>query len=253
MLLPDGNLIPSFEPFGGLLFDWRATRGARLDLKTTSLFLNDRWQLNPHWSFNLGVRFEKTTSETLRPERGRHRGHDRGPAPRGLLRRGGRRPVQAGRDLRPVLEQVQPRALRKQPAGRLPGPRDRALHRAARRGPGLHARLRPGELRVPRSGLPHGQRLLRPGPQVPGDAGVHGGRGHEARQGRLRPSCSTPGGTPPSSSRTSRPSTWARSSSPPSRRARTVRDLSSSTRRNSATRTSPSGGTRRSSCRWTTA
>jgi outer membrane receptor protein involved in Fe transport len=64
VLLPDGNLIPVFEPFGGLLFDWMATRGARLDLKTTSLYLNDRWQLGRRLSFNLGVRYEKVTSQT---------------------------------------------------------------------------------------------------------------------------------------------------------------------------------------------
>ncbi|HEU4521889.1 MAG TPA: TonB-dependent receptor [Thermoanaerobaculia bacterium] len=29
------------------------------DLKTDSVFINDRWDLNQHWSFNLGARFDK--------------------------------------------------------------------------------------------------------------------------------------------------------------------------------------------------
>ncbi len=32
------------------------------DLKTTSVFVNDRWDFNNHWSFNLGLRFDKNNS-----------------------------------------------------------------------------------------------------------------------------------------------------------------------------------------------
>jgi len=60
----NGNLTPVFEPFGGLFLHWIAERGAKLDIKTTSFYLNDRWQLGHRWSFNLGVRYEKVRSDT---------------------------------------------------------------------------------------------------------------------------------------------------------------------------------------------
>ena len=40
-----------------------ATRGATLDIQTQSLFINDRWQLNENWSFNIGARYEQVDSE----------------------------------------------------------------------------------------------------------------------------------------------------------------------------------------------
>ncbi|MCA1560250.1 MAG: TonB-dependent receptor, partial [Acidobacteria bacterium] len=38
-----GRLIPQFVPEGSLLFTYPAERGAKLDIKTTSLYLQDRW------------------------------------------------------------------------------------------------------------------------------------------------------------------------------------------------------------------
>jgi hypothetical protein len=60
----DGNLTPVFEPFGGLFLHWIAERGAQLDIKTTSLYANDRWHLGDRWSFNLGLRYEQVRSDT---------------------------------------------------------------------------------------------------------------------------------------------------------------------------------------------
>ena len=69
---PDGSpllgdnqqLIPRFIPgVRTLIFNWLATRGARIDLNTTSFFVNDEWALNDHFSFNLGVRGETVDSE----------------------------------------------------------------------------------------------------------------------------------------------------------------------------------------------
>jgi hypothetical protein len=57
----DGNFIPLWQPGTSLSLEYLATRGARLDLTTQSLFFNDRWQLDNHWSFNLGARYEKTS------------------------------------------------------------------------------------------------------------------------------------------------------------------------------------------------
>ena len=68
---PDGSpvvegdeLVPIFTP-GPLTIglNWLATRGAQIDIHTTSYFVNDEWALNEHFSFNLGVRGEVIDSE----------------------------------------------------------------------------------------------------------------------------------------------------------------------------------------------
>jgi len=59
-----GNLTPDFQTFGGLFINWLPERGAQLDVKTLSLFVNDHWQLGRHWAFNLGVRYERVRSDT---------------------------------------------------------------------------------------------------------------------------------------------------------------------------------------------
>ncbi len=53
-----GRIVPDFIPGASLLQNWLAVRGAQLDIETTSLYINDRWNLNDHWSFNLGFRYE---------------------------------------------------------------------------------------------------------------------------------------------------------------------------------------------------
>ncbi len=64
----NGNLVPVFNPrSGGVSQETRianfiATRGAKIDITTNSLFINDRWTLNNHFNFNLGARYEKTHS-----------------------------------------------------------------------------------------------------------------------------------------------------------------------------------------------
>ena len=67
--LVDANdrLTPVFVPLGqgafSVILNWLATRGARIDINTTSFFVNDEWALNEHFSFNLGVRGEVIDSE----------------------------------------------------------------------------------------------------------------------------------------------------------------------------------------------
>ena len=67
-MLVNGELIPLFNPrSGGQTQETRmqlyvATRGAKIDTDTDSLFVNDRWNLNQFFNFNLGARFEKTKS-----------------------------------------------------------------------------------------------------------------------------------------------------------------------------------------------
>jgi len=58
-----GQPIPVFTPgfgFNTFLIFWDAKRGSRFEAKTDSAYVNDSWKLNQHWSFNLGVRYEKT-------------------------------------------------------------------------------------------------------------------------------------------------------------------------------------------------
>ncbi|HEV7501388.1 MAG TPA: TonB-dependent receptor, partial [Vicinamibacteria bacterium] len=50
--------IPTFTPGVSRIQDWLPVRGAEVDLHTTSVYVNDRWQLNNRWTFNLGARYE---------------------------------------------------------------------------------------------------------------------------------------------------------------------------------------------------
>ncbi len=62
-VLQNGRFVPVFVPGDTLIENWRATRGAEIDITTTSLFLQDAWQLGQRWSFNAGVRYERVRSE----------------------------------------------------------------------------------------------------------------------------------------------------------------------------------------------
>ena len=53
-----GSPIPTFVPGQTFLVNFRAVRGAALDIDTQSLYLQDHWAINNHWSVNLGARFE---------------------------------------------------------------------------------------------------------------------------------------------------------------------------------------------------
>ena len=59
----EGVLIPVFSRFGSLIENWIATRGAQININTTSFFANDQWTVNDNLSFNLGIRAETVESE----------------------------------------------------------------------------------------------------------------------------------------------------------------------------------------------
>src|SRR6266545_2692646 len=63
-----GRYIPQFIPQGQTgatrVQNWLSVIGARLDIKTQSVFLMDRWNLNEHLSFNLGARYENVSGES---------------------------------------------------------------------------------------------------------------------------------------------------------------------------------------------
>ncbi|HEY6553407.1 MAG TPA: hypothetical protein VI669_08630, partial [Vicinamibacteria bacterium] len=59
----DGSAQPVFTPFSTFILNWRATRGAKIDITTNSFYLNDKWTLNNNWSFNVGFRYERVRSQ----------------------------------------------------------------------------------------------------------------------------------------------------------------------------------------------
>jgi hypothetical protein len=59
----NGYVVPLFIPGVSQLQEWIPVRGAQIDLKTNSAFVNDRWTLNNQWTFNLGVRAEWAAGE----------------------------------------------------------------------------------------------------------------------------------------------------------------------------------------------
>jgi outer membrane receptor protein involved in Fe transport len=58
-----GRLTPVFVPGVSFVQNWISTQGAQIDIKTTSLYVNDKWTLDDRWSFNVGLRYEKVKSE----------------------------------------------------------------------------------------------------------------------------------------------------------------------------------------------
>jgi hypothetical protein len=54
----NGYVIPIFETGSNYAINYQAVRGAQIDLTTQAGYVNDRWTLNNHWAFNLGVRAE---------------------------------------------------------------------------------------------------------------------------------------------------------------------------------------------------
>jgi hypothetical protein len=60
----NGELTPDWQPFNSGAWQFLANRDAEVELQTQSAFVNDRWQLNDHWSFNIGFRYEEVSGET---------------------------------------------------------------------------------------------------------------------------------------------------------------------------------------------
>lgn len=58
-----GRFIPVFGP--GITFNenWLATRGAEVDTKTTSFYLQDSWRATGNLTFDLGTRYERVRGE----------------------------------------------------------------------------------------------------------------------------------------------------------------------------------------------
>ena len=57
-----GTPIPVFTPNTSQVWTFQATRGAKIDIKTTSLYAQDRWMVSPRLTLDLGTRFEVVRS-----------------------------------------------------------------------------------------------------------------------------------------------------------------------------------------------
>jgi hypothetical protein len=58
----DGVPIPLFVPGTSQLNQWLPTRGATIDIRTTSLYFQDHWVASSRFTFDLGTRFEAVRS-----------------------------------------------------------------------------------------------------------------------------------------------------------------------------------------------
>jgi len=58
-----GNIIPNFQTNVSRIINFRSVQGAQINLNTFAVYLNDRWQFNNKWTFNLGGRFERHSTE----------------------------------------------------------------------------------------------------------------------------------------------------------------------------------------------
>jgi hypothetical protein len=64
VLNADGSVTPVWTPGASGAWKFSANRNAEIELNTQSLYVNDSWQLNDHWSFNLGARYEEVSGDT---------------------------------------------------------------------------------------------------------------------------------------------------------------------------------------------
>ena len=62
VLDPSGRPVPRFVPGSSVVWNTLATRGARIDINTTSLYAEDRWTAARRVTVNLGARFEAVRS-----------------------------------------------------------------------------------------------------------------------------------------------------------------------------------------------
>jgi hypothetical protein len=63
-----GRMMPNFVPGSSRIENWISLQGAEINLRTLSFYVNDRWSLNEHWTFNLGARYEAHDTDATQAE-----------------------------------------------------------------------------------------------------------------------------------------------------------------------------------------
>ncbi|HEY6359939.1 MAG TPA: TonB-dependent receptor [Vicinamibacterales bacterium] len=58
-----GAPVPVFTPGVSEIWNFQATRGAKVDITTTSVYVQDRWTVTPRLTLDLGTRFEAVGSD----------------------------------------------------------------------------------------------------------------------------------------------------------------------------------------------
>ena len=214
-----GYLIPVFVPGETLIENWLPVRGAELNVDNNSIYAQDHWSINNHWSADLGFRYERVRSEAT----GGIVGVDTdtvGAAARHRLRRAGRRQAHPPRDLRLVRGPVQRGADRRQQQRRQPEPAARRLRlaRPDRAATSRRDSIRPTTSRCSASSRPTTS-SSRPGLSSPIVEGVHGvvRRRPDERtrllRGHLRPSRRRVRSSRTSSTSTTARPTWSSTAS----------------------------------------
>jgi outer membrane receptor protein involved in Fe transport len=59
----NGNVVPRFVPGVSRIQNWLPTLGAEMDVRTLSLYVQDKWAASQHLTLDIGVRFEDVRSE----------------------------------------------------------------------------------------------------------------------------------------------------------------------------------------------
>jgi hypothetical protein len=59
----DGGAIPVFTPGRSQIWTYQASRGAEVDVKTTSFYVQDRWVVTPRLTMDLGTRLEMVRAD----------------------------------------------------------------------------------------------------------------------------------------------------------------------------------------------
>ena len=63
LLDSDGRLSPVFVPGETQVENWLPSRGAVLNVDNQSIYVQDHWVINTHWSADIGFRYERVKSE----------------------------------------------------------------------------------------------------------------------------------------------------------------------------------------------
>ena len=205
----NGRLIPVFTTGTSRLATWMPTRGAAIDITTTSAFATDRWVAGPRLTFDLGVRYEHVGTEADLQTQAVLGQHVHAAARRDLRADRGRPHGGLG-DLRPLLGHVQRRAVLAQQRRRQRRSHHRHLHRPVRPGLDFAAGFDPANYPTISGTFPTANVFFAAEPDVAADP-----RGDARRSaatsatacGRAAATCTA---APPTSSRTTSPSPTAR-------------------------------------------